>query len=246
MRHLNTAEILQVWEEWFNQSFLEKNLRLLAVACSVNDLHQLSHLSIGDRDARLLQLREWMFGYILRNKVNCPNCAEVIEWETDTKDLHLQSITQNLFVREFFLEKDGYSIQFRLPDSVDIFRIAKSELQEEAYKKVRSDCILKVNKNGEPSPASDLPESVWEALNKQMEEEDPQANIRMSLTCPTCKHSWEVYFDIGSYFWVEINNWAQRILQEVYQLARAFGWAERDILNMSAYRRQYYIGMLGK
>src|SRR4051794_11922329 len=158
MRHLNTAEVLQVWEEWFNHSLLEKNLGLLAVACSVDDLHQLSHLSIGDRDARLLQLREWMFGNILRNKVNCPNCAEVIEWETDTRDLHLQSFSPDLSVREHVLEKDGYSIQFRLPASVDISKIDQSEQQEEAYKKVLSDCILKINKDGKEISANNLPE----------------------------------------------------------------------------------------
>jgi hypothetical protein len=186
-----------------------------------------------------------MFGNVLRNKFNCPGCAEIIEWETDTKELHLQPFSQKLFVREFFLEKDGYSIQFRLPDSFDIAKISEGRLSESADKKMLSDCIIKISRDNNEYISDDLPESVSKALNDRMSEEDPQADIRMELICPRCKHCWETYFDIGSYLWTEINNWAQHILHQVYLLAKAFSWSEKDILNMSAYRRQLYIGMLG-
>ncbi len=222
----------------------------MALACSdnklnhLNHLNQLSHLSIGERDARLLQLREWMFGSTLRNKVSCPKCAEQVEWETDTGDLHLQTFTSEFSVREFLLEKEGYAIHFRLPDSADIARINRNESTEDIIKKLISGCILKIDREGKECPPADIPESVWEALDQKMGEEDPQADLRIKLTCPACSHGWETCFDISSYLWTEITNWAQHILQEVYFLARAFRWSEKDILTMSAQRRHLYLKML--
>jgi hypothetical protein len=53
-----------------------------------------------------------------------------------------------------------------------------------------------------------------------------------------------VAFDIASYFWDEINAWANRILREVHILASRYGWSERDILALSPWRRQFYLDMV--
>jgi hypothetical protein len=66
----------------------------------------------------------------------------------------------------------------------------------------------------------------------------------MLLTCPNCCNQWEGQFDIASYLWTEINTWARHMLQEVYLLARAFGWSEYAILTMSPQRRQLYLEMI--
>ena len=52
-------------------------------------------------------------------------------------------------------------------------------------------------------------------------------------------------FDIGAFFWSEIDAWAGRILQQVHVLASAYGWSERDVLALSPVRRQLYLGMVG-
>jgi len=246
LKPLTATEVLQVWEESSGQPLIDKSIRLLAKACSVSNPDQLFHLSIGDRDARLLRIREWMFGYTLRNKVNCPKCAETIEWETNTRDLHLKSYSQDLSVKKFYLESNDYSVQFRLPDSLDLFEITKEPKSEDSGKKMISNCILTITKNDIKCVPDDLPLSVWEALSDRMSEEDPQADIRMNLTCPACRHDWEANFDIAGYLWTEINNWARRILAEVSLLAKAFSWSEQDLLNMSPYRRQLYIELLQK
>jgi len=43
---------------------------------------------------------------------------------------------------------------------------------------------------------------------------------------------------------MEVNEWAERQLQTVHKLARAYGWTEREILNLSPVRRQLYLGMI--
>ena len=64
------------------------------------------------------------------------------------------------------------------------------------------------------------------------------------MSCPGCGHQWEIQFDIVSYFWAELNDWAKRMLRMVSRLAGAYGWSEDHILNMSPRRRQLYLEMV--
>jgi hypothetical protein len=77
-----------------------------------------------------------------------------------------------------------------------------------------------------------------------MEEADPLAAIQLALSCPECGYQWQATFDIESFFWSEINAWANRTLHEVHALASRYGWCERDILAMSPWRRQAYLNMV--
>src|SRR5436190_1059028 len=103
MKPLTPAELLRIWEEGLDSPLLEKTLRLLAGSCAVSEHIDVSRLSIGERDARLLLIREWMFGKRLQNIANCPACAAITEWETNAQDLHLQPLSPDLSVRTFHL-----------------------------------------------------------------------------------------------------------------------------------------------
>jgi hypothetical protein len=250
LRPLHTTELLRVWEAGLKQPILEKTFSLLATACSSN-AQDMGHLSIGERDARLLQLREWTFGSRLQNIVKCPVCRALVEWESSTSELHLQPITSDPTPRTFDLERDSLHIRFRLPDSFDIAQAATrsvakgaSSSDTETSKAVLEGCILEMSDQVRKSP--ELSEEIMTLLSDRMAVEDPQANIQIQLSCPNCSHRWEAIFDIVSFLWSEIDNWAKRILHEVYLLARAFGWSEGDILEMSARRRHLYIQMIGK
>jgi len=233
MRPLSAAELMDHWETGLQQSLLDRSLRMLATACGA-DPEQIAALSIGERDARLLQLREWIFGSRLLNMAYCPHCAEQVEWETSVQQLRLQPCLQTDTSTGRSLEIAGYTIQYRLPNTLDIctaYTDADALLQR---------CIVAIH----PNDIQTLPDDISAALMQRMSEEDPQADIRMLLNCPACKHQWEALFDIASYLWAEVHQWALRLLQEVSLLARAFGWSEKDILNMSAQRRQLYLEMI--
>jgi hypothetical protein len=245
LKPLATDELLELWDTTSGKSMLEKSLRLLSKVYSTDNIDQVARLSIGERDARLLEIREWLFGKTLRNKANCQNCSETIEWESNSNAMHLQDFPEYFSLKNHELEKDSYYIKFRLLNSADLLNLTSIEhLTENSYKKVISKCILSATKDNQEYDINNLPESVWEALNDRMSEEDPQADIRMQLVCPNCNHSWEMNFDIGSYLWSEINVWAKKILEEVYLLAGFFRWSEKDILNMSSNRRRLYIDMI--
>lgn len=223
---------------------IEKSLRLLSVACGTN-LSAMADLSIGERDTRLLQLREWMFGSRLQNTAYCPKCSTPVEWETDLKTiLHLQNLPPEGPSKEYNLQVDGFTLRFRLLNSNDLLRAASDHAYQANPKKLLSECILEVQHEQQNYGVEALPDTVLEALNKRIDEEDPQADIQMIVNCPACSYNWEAPFDIMSYLWIEVDNWSKHILQEVYVLARAFGWSEHNILSMSTQRRQLYLEML--
>jgi hypothetical protein len=97
---------------------------------------------------------------------------------------------------------------------------------------------------GPPPSHLALPPSAEELVLQTLDELDPQADVRLDLTCPPCGHDWQAQFDIATYFWREIDDWAQRTLRDVHTLAKAYGWIEADILGLSAWRRQAYLQMV--
>lgn len=253
MRPLNATELLNVWEYGLNQPILQRALIIIAAASPELDSHAVAKLSIGTRDARLLQLREWMFGPLLLNTAQCPQCGERVEWEGKTTDLRIQDVGDANSAEEFSLEVDGYQLRFRLPTSLDIAAVmalvqsdsdnSDSTIGATALLKR---CVVSVDHTGNACDLADLSQPVLDALSQKIEELDPQAEIFTALTCPECSHQWQIPFDIASFLWTEINTWAERTLRSIHRLASAYGWTEREILNLSPIRRQLYLGMVNQ
>ncbi|MFZ4506489.1 MAG: hypothetical protein ACOYON_02185 [Fimbriimonas sp.] len=74
---------------------------------------------------------------------------------------------------------------------------------------------------------------------------DPLAEIGFEPTCLECGHSWHVGLDPASFVWSAVESRASAILGEVHTLARAYGWSEREILDLSPARRHLYLTMVG-
>ena len=90
-----------------------------------------------------------------------------------------------------------------------------------------------------------VPDPVVEAVQTAMAEADPLADLQLALTCPACGHAWRSPFDPAAFFWGEIEAWLPRVLREVHLLASAYGWSEREILGMDAWRRSQYLRLVG-
>ena len=149
-------------------------------------------------------------------------------------------------LKEYTLDFDKYHIRFRLPNSIDISVAMTLEDIDKAQDKLFSRCILSVEHADQNSSIDNLPKHIIEAIGSRIEELDPQAEISIHLQCPECSHQWQVLFDISSFLWTEVNEWAERTLQLIHKLALGYGWTEGEILNLSPIRRQLYSGMLGK
>jgi hypothetical protein len=242
MRPLSASELLNAWEKSLSEPPSTRSLVLLSAACSDVAPEALARLSIGQRDARLLRLREWAFGARMVSVANCSNCGERLEWTLDAATLRVAPPAKH--AGDLLLDLDGYHVSFRLPNILDLAAVTHFTDVGSARDALFERCILTASRDDRPMPVAELPEHVAAALVKQMAQADPQADTRLDLNCPACSHRWQAVFDIESFFWSEINAWAQRLLKDVHTLAMAYGWRESDILNLSPWRRQLYLSLV--
>ena len=243
MRALSAAELLNVWERGLAQSPPERALILLAAACPETSSESLATLTVGARDAQLMTLRKWTFGSQLVCVASCKGCGELLELSFAADDLFTNE--DGVSSEYFSFMVDEYELWFRLPNSLDLVEVASCKHVETARQRLVERCISKIERRGESIAISDVSASVVEALATRMGEIDGSGNVQFALNCPQCAHGGEAIFDIESFFWKEISAWAARILREVHQLASAYGWREVDVLNMSAWRRQVYLNLIG-
>lgn len=258
MQPFSATELLSVWERGSGQSAVTQALLLLALAWPESAPEAMAKLSVGRRDARLLTMREWLFGSQLGSVVVCPQCTQQLELT-----FHLSQIraTHDEIQPEILMaEADGYTATFRLPNSEDLAAIRADGRAHYEVATVRrallSRCILQAQREEQQAPQTsgelmdeaivELPPALITAIAEKMEQHDPQANVQLNLNCADCGHSWLATFDIVSYLWHEIDHWARRILREVHVLALAYSWREADILSMSVQRRRCYLEMIGK
>lgn len=245
MKALSAEELFYLWDECSNMPVLAKTLLLLQQACNISDNSVITSMSIGERNARLLQLQEWIFGNKMFHITYCQNCNEKLEWETDTTSMFLQNINNNFIAENYTLQFKGYEISYRLINNLDILNIQKNNISHtEAKASLLQSCLLEAKKSNKIIAIEKLPNTVFDAIEKQMAVNDPQANMQFNLHCPACKHSWQAAFDIMNFFWEEVNIWAERMMQEIYILSHYLHWTEKDILRMPAQRRQKYLQMI--
>jgi len=237
MRVLSAAELLDVWEHGLKQPLTRRALTILAAACPDVSVEDLAALPVGRRDARLLQLRGWLFGSEVTIVAMCPSCGEQIEstFQIDAARVVDDQLTE----AHYSVNVNGYGVTFRSPASSDLLVLSASGAGRST---LLERCLLEVRRpDGEVIKADPLPDHIVAAVVEHMATADPQADVEISLTCPACEHRWLAMFDIASFFWKEIHAWAQRTLRDVHSLARAYGWREADVLSLSPTRRQIYL-----
>jgi len=244
MRGLSAQELLYTWEVALRAHSVERAITILEMALPEVPRDELLALSVGQRDARLLSIREATFGSRLDGFAECPACQERLEFAFNISDIRvlLENRTSAKQVQEVSIE--GYSLRYRLPDSSDLAQIVCFQDVMVARDLLLQRCVLQARQENVEVEVAALPESVIAILGRHMLESDPQAEVPIDLSCPVCTHNWLVIFDIVPFFWSEICAQAKRLMREVHMLARAYGWNEADILAMSATRRQFYLEMV--
>ena len=242
MSGLSAAELLDVWERGLAKSPAQRALSLLETAATDVRRETLSSLSIGQRDARLLALRESVFGSQLASTAQCPACGERLEMTLNTADLRIAEASEVLEMFEVRVAE--HLVRCRLPNSTDLRAIEAQADVASARESLLALCLISAEANGVPVPVAQLSEAVLEEVIARLGEADPQAVIELALACPQCHTQWSALFDIAAYFWTEIHAWARRLLREVHLLASTYGWSEAEIVGMSAARRGMYLEMI--
>ncbi len=238
---LSARDIVRAWDWGQDKHPVDRALALLALACPDLSYDALADLTVGQRNGRLLALREQALGPQLRSLASCAACGAALEFTVPVAALS----DDEPAALEHTLDHAGYRLRFRLPTSRDLAAVAGLGAADAGRALLIARCVLAAEYGGQPLDPASLPDALVAALAEAVEQHDPQAETRLRLTCSACGHRWSALFDIGTFFWTELDGIARRLMGDVATLARAYGWGEAEILAMSAARRQMYLEMTG-
>jgi hypothetical protein len=198
---------------------------------------------LGDRNRAIAELRAACFGPGIHGWVACPRCGDRLEFETDWRALAAAGGEP---------DRDRQIVvgarAFRLPTSQDLARIAQESDPHAASIRLVEICRLGPHDVGtndlDPHGPATWSEQELKEIGDRMAQADPLAETRLTLACPSCAHAWEETLDVAAFAWEEIEARAKRILFEIHRLASVYGWAEAQILALSARRRALYLEMV--
>jgi hypothetical protein len=242
MRALGAAALLRLWEIEDDRLAADRALALLGAVAEDEGPEALGALTIGARDARLLELRARTFGRLLQAQTHCPACTEQLEFSLPVAELLARHSGEG--GGWHLLEAGAWRVRFRLPLALDLAQLGTVPAAD-LRRALVARCVDEAAHGAVPAAAGELPEDVVSALAARMEELDPCADIVLALQCASCGNAWRAPFDIVAYLWAELGAHARRLLREVDALARAYGWREADILAMSSRRRRAYLELSG-
>lgn len=242
MRRLRREDLLAIWDEGEGRHGVDKALVMLKRAYPETDWPALASLPLGERDARLIDLREQLVGDQMAMTLRCPSCSQAMALTASTDELRDRNF--QLDSHRGRLQMDEFEIEYRLPSSLDLARAAQAGDLAAVRADIIRRCVASVRQAGVSTSTEALPESVIDALATALDEADPRAVLGFPMDCPHCGHEWTAWLDVVSFVWIELVQHAKDLLDDVVDLARAFGWSEEQILEMSEERRAYYLERL--
>jgi hypothetical protein len=237
--------LLTAWERSYAMPPVKRALLLFSLARPGETLSRLADCSIGERDGALLNLRAGLFGREVQSLDVCPECNEKVEVLFSVDDVLIRQVGTGSSADR--LGRAGRTLRVRPVSSNDLLEIERIPAGPERRRTLLRRCVRlaeNVNRSGAASCQLELDADEALAVTDALAALDPQSDIQMAMRCSKCHHTWKTRFEIAAFLWAEINAWAERLLAEIHTLGSAYGWSEQDILEMSAWRRQIYLGML--
>jgi hypothetical protein len=239
---LTAATLLRAWELGAAVAPLDRAPSLLHSLGAAPANARIDELTVGQCDARLFELRRAMFGEMLELVATCPACQAEVELTLALGEL--QPLVTEGPVGSLTVHTHGYTLLCRIPRNEDLRALAPRG-GAVTLRDLLERCVLEASSpEGTPVEPHELPEATVEAIVEALAEADPGARTAVRVRCP-CGSEWVDELDIRTVVWSDLTEWVGQTLTEVHQLARAYGWAEAEVLAMSAWRRRWYLEALG-
>jgi hypothetical protein len=234
---MDDEALLALWESALGCNAWQREDVLVAAATSGS-----LPLSLGERNAALLRWRRRYGGRVLPLRATCPRCAAELDFALDTEALCANGESARAIET---LQLGSRRVSFRLPTSDEVRGLASLHRDVDSLATALLECCI-VEIDGEARPTTHgVDDELRTAIVERMEALDPRASLGVALRCMACAHEWEAPLDVAAMLWPELRRRAEQVLLDVAALARAFGWAERDVLRMSATRRGAYLQLAG-
>lgn len=238
LRPLVGRRLLAAWERGAAVDDPDRPLALLAAASPEAAPGEFARLDLRRRTRDLLRLRGLSFGDVLPAVVPCPSCRVSLEFSVLIPPVleHLADLDRGESIE---WTAGAARCVLRAATTDDLRRAAEEPTDEEARRRLLHLC-LSAEGAGTALEALLVDPNVLDRFERLHE----GAEITCDLRCPACGTTAAVDLDIARFLWDEVRHAALRLLRDVHDLAVAYGWAEADILTMSAERRGAYLGMV--
>ena len=208
-------------------------------------------LCMGDLEALLLQVRRMTFGERMDCVLSCPACGERMDFLLNAEALILPATqpAQQSCEEEFAVDGVRFRVKLRVPTAGDVEDalgvVPHAPLA--AVRELMARCVESVRLPAEQEkevPATEWPAGLVAQISARMAELDPQAETKLQLHCPVCKHAFAAFFEACNFFFQELSERERRLHEEVHQLALSYHWSESDILRMTPRKRKLYLDLL--
>jgi predicted RNA-binding Zn-ribbon protein involved in translation (DUF1610 family) len=240
MPPLSAMDLLTLWD---SGAGLDSTGRALAVlsACCHDPSERLAALGIGERDARLLDVYENLFGPKLEAFAECPGCGERLEYELSVLECKASrpAADQDSGSLEFSVR--GVALRLRHLNSLDLSAASACSDPARARRLLAERSVVGASRDGIAVDPADLPDEAVAEISAHLAQSDPRAESTVDLQCPACGKMMQQLLAIEDFLWSKLSALCKRLLFEVDALARAYGWSEAEILSMSAARRGKYL-----
>lgn len=233
---------LALWERTATASPRRRRREFLA--CSgLPGARSAERLEVGRANAQLLRLYRTMFGPLVACRTECPRCETALEIDVDVDELLAREPAEPAAPMQ--LQVEDWDVSFRLPTEEDIDAIHGEPDVSAAGHALLRRCIEGCRHGAKETQVSRVPPELSAQLSARIEERDPLAVLGFELCCTDCGHAWSSTLEVDGFLWSRLNAWVHRLLRDVHTLAKTYGWSERAIMEMSPWRRQLYLDMVG-
>ena len=238
---MGASAILGLWEEIRGLDAIRR-----AVAISTNADPNVGEgvalqMPVGERNARLLELRTSWTEDDIEATAECPQCGTVLEFNVNPSQL----IAANPSREVQPLHVCDRIIHWRPVSSGDLLRAASEPDDEEAERALIRSCVKEVFEHGRDVSTHDATDRDREALSVAIEKADPLCDLLYELECVECRKPVAASLQIPDVVWGELEDAARQLVSEVDALATAYGWSEADCLALSPSRRATYLETVG-
>jgi hypothetical protein len=198
--------------------------------------------TLGQCALALLELHTRLFGTDLALLSHCPACGAVAEFGSTCERLASEMAAPAGGVPSHYsVEADGFTLEFRLPDTTDVVAASSEPTDESFARHVLARCVHGCTRDGATVPLSAVSEAALDAVSRRMDALDPAASMSFALECPNCATRWNASLDVGRLVWDKVRASAEQVLLDIDLLARTYGWTEREVLGLTPVRRAAYV-----
>lgn len=222
---------LALWEAVQVASPVARGAVIAAWSGLATDVEEALDLPVGDCAAGAARAYVQWFGPSVEAVAGCGSCGATADLVLDLEELTGPVLQDGVDATS--REQDGFAL--RAPTTRDLLAVRGVDDPASA---LLDRCVRPLERAAVSDPA------VRERLEATCEELAGAAALVLALDCPTCGNRMQPDVDLVTVVCDRLDIEAHRLVREVAELARGYGWAESEILRMPASRRTAYLRLL--